>query len=753
MPLKLRHKINGAIIVTFLLIAAVFSAIQLPFQQHRLQTAINSIEILLQTLVDRDMEELANEIFDDRSNAIKIRLKQMMKVKGVLAIAVFDTSGKLLSSEGTLFKFQNMGAGEIDRIRSQPNAQKKRWQGHAGLLFSREIDFLGEHLGFIRIYYSLSEVERNQRGSFLIFGSLLVSILLVMLIVLNLILSKAILKPIQYLRDAAQRIAQGNLDLEISMPRKDELGNLAESFENMRDSIIEKISDFRRLSTILESTSDLVSISTPDAQLIYLNRAGREMLGWDIKRSLAGKSIPDIHPAEAFDTIKNIGIPAAIAKDIWQGETALNGPDGKQIPVSQVIMSHKNFKGEIEYLSTIMRDISVPKKTEQELRHLRNYLSNVFDSMPSVLVGVDADEKITQWNTEAMRATGLSVNEAVGQPLAQAFPHLLSEVDRIRKAMRTRETQVELKKASQKNGRTRYEDITIYPLISNGVEGAVIRVDDITEQIRLEEMMVQSEKMLSVGGLAAGMAHEINNPLAGMMQTADVMGSRLTNLEMPPNRKAAEEIGIRMEDIKAFMEKRGILRMVKTINESGQRVAEIVDNMLSFARKSNAAISTHNPVELLDQILALAATDYDLKKKYDFKAIEIVKEYEPDLPEVPCEGAKLQQVFLNILRNGAQAMQESMEKDSRHKPKFILRMAMERKTNMLQMEIEDNGPGMDKETCKRVFEPFYTTKPVGVGTGLGLSVSYFIITENHGGEMSVESTPGVGTKFIIRLPI
>lgn len=117
---------------------------------------------------------------------------------------------------------------------------------------------------------------------------------------------------------------------------------------------------------------------------------------------------------------------------------------------------------------------------------------------------------------------------------------------------------------------------------------------------------------------------------------------------------------------------------------------------------------------------------------------------------VPCEGAKIQQVILNLLRNGAQAMQEANPEKNSH-PCFILRLFQEKE--MLVMEVEDNGPGMDEAVCRRVFEPFFTTKPPGVGTGLGLSVSYFIITQNHGGTMDVKSMPGKGTNFIIRLPL
>ncbi|WP_320044473.1 PAS domain-containing protein [uncultured Desulfobacter sp.] len=119
--------------------------------------------------------------------------------------------------------------------------------------------------------------------------------------------------------------------------------------------------------------------------------------------------------------------------------------------------------------------------------------------------------------------------------------------------------------------------LSIFLLVANGVEGAVIRVDDITDQVRMEEMMIQSEKMLTVGGLAAGMAHEINNPLASMLQTANVMQNRLNSrLDIPANQKTAEKAGITLEGLEQFMEARSIPRMLETIVTSGKRVAEIV---------------------------------------------------------------------------------------------------------------------------------------------------------------------------------
>ena len=273
---------------------------------------------------------------------------------------------------------------------------------------------------------------------------------------------------------------------------------------------------------------------------------------------------------------------------------------------------------------------------------------------------------------------------------------------------------------------------------------------DITERKRMEEMMVQSAKMMSVGGLAAGIAHEINNPLAGMLQSAQVLSLRLkADSNIPANIKAAEAAGTTMESIEKFMEDRGIQRMLGAITESGQRISEIVANMLSFSRKEAPIISTHHLDKILDKAIELATTDYNLKKTYDFKQIKIIREYDEALPAILCQASKIQQVLLNILTNGAQAMQTAKTAN----PRFILRIRKEKSPDMIRIEIEDNGPGMDEKNRLKVFDPFFTTKPIGIGTGLGLSVSYFIITENHKGMIDVISAPGEGANFIIRLPV
>jgi signal transduction histidine kinase len=198
-----------------------------------------------------------------------------------------------------------------------------------------------------------------------------------------------------------------------------------------------------------------------------------------------------------------------------------------------------------------------------------------------------------------------------------------------------------------------------------------------------------------------------------------------------------------------YLEKREIFRFLENIRASGVRASRIVANMLQFSRPSESEMVTVSLPALIDRTVELASSDYNLKKQYDFRHLEIVREYDPVLPEVLCKETEISQVLLNLLKNAAEALDRQRERAD--DPRIILRAR--RDGAMVRLEVEDNGPGMAEMVRKRVFEPFFTTKKVGSGTGLGLSVSYFIITNNHHGTMRVESVEGKGTKFIIELPI
>lgn len=378
---------------------------------------------------------------------------------------------------------------------------------------------------------------------------------------------------------------------------------------------------------------------------------------------------------------------------------------------------------------------------------IQNMLKNITDSMPSALIAIDQDMRILQWNKKIEKTTGISAKAAERRLLTDLLPFTPKEIEQIEKTCREGIPYTLSRVMETKEQEKRYEDVTIYPLVTHMIKGAVIRIDDTTEKVRIEEMMIQSEKMMSVGGLAAGMAHEINNPLSGIIGNAEVLKNRVL-LDLPANEATAGEVGVSFAQIKQYAEKRGLFTVVENIRLAAGRAAMIVSDMLSFSRMSPSSFAVSDIASLLDKTIELASTGYDLKKKFDFKTIKIIKEYDAQMPPVICDGTKLQQVFLNILSNGAQAMRET---ESLRPPEFKIKLNLER--SLAVIRIEDNGPGIAANIRTRIFEPFFTTKEIGVGTGLGLSVSYFIITNHHKGSLEVESEPGKGTAFIIKLPV
>lgn len=280
-----------------------------------------------------------------------------------------------------------------------------------------------------------------------------------------------------------------------------------------------------------------------------------------------------------------------------------------------------------------------------------------------------------------------------------------------------------------------------------GQKKLLIVMRDITERKKMQKIMIQTEKMMSVGGLAAGMAHEINNPLGVIMQvTQNII--RRTSPTLKSNIPVAEKCNIDLDNLRHYMDKRGITDYLHGIQEAGNRAASIVRSMLDFSRKSNSAKSSGDIEAVIETALSLASNDYDLKKQYDFKKIKIIRDYSSP-PLFNFTEMELSQVILNLIKNAAQALSDD---ENKHKvPTITIRTSSS--ANIIRLEIEDNGPGIPHQDIKRVFEPFYTTKGPGLGTGLGLSVSYFIITQNHGGTITVDSTVGEGTRFTITLPI
>ena len=392
------------------------------------------------------------------------------------------------------------------------------------------------------------------------------------------------------------------------------------------------------------------------------------------------------------------------------------------------------------------QEVRSRKETERLLTRLQHHLNSIVDSMPSALVAVDEELSVAQWNREASVLTGIDHDHAMGTYLGEVMPFLADTLTQVQDAL-DNESAVQLEKLLLAlPGGEKYMDMMIYPLTDVDQHGAVIRLDDISRRMQLEEMMVQTEKMMSVGGLAAGMAHEINNPLGAILQSIQNIKRRLSS-SLPANVEAAEELNLKLATVDAYLTKREISKFLDNIHSAGVRASQIVSNMLQFSRRESRDLTPMPMGELISQTLEIAASDFNLKQGFDFMRITVKQEIAQDLPPVPCIANEIQQVLLNLLKNAAQAI------NNREEPDWQGQITIQafKDGDKAIISVKDNGTGMPEDIRRRIFEPFYTTKDIGSGTGLGLSVSYFIITNNHHGSISVSSTPGVGTKFTIGL--
>ncbi len=238
-----------------------------------------------------------------------------------------------------------------------------------------------------------------------------------------------------------------------------------------------------------------------------------------------------------------------------------------------------------------------------------------------------------------------------------------------------------------------------------------------TEEIRKgQEQMIHTEKLASLGRMAAGVAHELNSPLTGIVTFAHLMLKRL-----PPDDR------MNREDLEVII-------------EQAERCSKIIKGLLGFSRALPAQKQKVDINATISQVLDM------IKNQAKFHNVKIKTELAPDLPEIEGDPSQLQQVYMNLLINAADAMND------RGEVKICTRLVREDEKEYIEIEFTDTGPGIPEEHLNKIFEPFFTTKPVGKGTGLGLSVSHGIVRK-HGGYMTVKSTPGRGTSFFIRLPV
>jgi len=360
----------------------------------------------------------------------------------------------------------------------------------------------------------------------------------------------------------------------------------------------------------------------------------------------------------------------------------------------------------------------------REIEEQRRFITLVIDCLPVGLYVVDREYRIQIWNRKREMGTqGLRRDEVVGRPVfevltRQPAEQLREEFDDVFRTGHSRQMELEVAGVSE----TKYYRISKIPMRQDGetITHVITIGEDVTEAHVAQQRILQSEKLAAIGQLAAGIMHEINNPLATIGACVAALENRLED-EVPAAAQA------------------GMVEYLQIIDKEVQRCEGIVDGLLDFSRPKGKAKGEVNVSTILEDTLFL------LKHHERFRKIEVSRELAEDLPTLHANAEQLIQVFMAIMLNALDAMEEGGALSVRSHLGTV-------HPDEVEVEIEDNGAGISRLDLPKIFEPFYTTKPPGRGTGLGLSVCYGIVAE-HGGRIEVESQPTRGSLFRVYLPV
>ena len=358
------------------------------------------------------------------------------------------------------------------------------------------------------------------------------------------------------------------------------------------------------------------------------------------------------------------------------------------------------------------------RRTEEALRESEEKLRLMFESVTGGITVSDLDGNIVQVNEAVVRMHGYdNKEELIG---LSAF-ELIAEKDHARAEENLKRTaedgyvrNIEYTFLRRDGGEFPAElSAAVLRDTSGSPTGFIAITEDITERKKIEEQLMVTDRLASIGELASGIAHELNNPLTSIIGFSELLLGR----DVP-------------DDVKEDL---------KVINREAQRTAQVVKNLLTFARRHEPAKEPVDINSAIRTVLELRAYEQKVNN------IEVNTRFAPDLPEITADGFQLQQVFVNIIINAEHFMTKAHGRG-------ILTITTERVGDITKASFADDGPGIAEENLGHLFDPFFTTKEVGKGTGLGLSISYGIITE-HGGRIYTESKLGKGATFVVELPI
>ena len=376
----------------------------------------------------------------------------------------------------------------------------------------------------------------------------------------------------------------------------------------------------------------------------------------------------------------------------------------------------------------LKQEVEQHLSTTDRLKSSEHYIDSILKSMPSMLVGLNPKGEITQWNKKAEQYTGVSMQDALGKDLWKAYPIITITRSQVEEA----QTKQSITTIRQSQRGLFHFDITIYPLHGTGESGVVLLLDDVSQQVKSENKLIQRDRISSMGELASSMAHDMNVPLQGMLKDIHQIETKVSAL-------SKDDPSDFSNDVKEISE-----NLTDAIVQ-GKQASAIVDNLLDFAGSQQKDKQPTDMTEVMDHSIELAQSVLSLPQGMNFTDIAIEREYDSNLPKVCCHVFEIQQVYLSLLRHCFHALGKVQTEG------FVptIKVRMLECYGALWLKISHNGLGLTSEEQQSIFEPFFSNEPLDTEDDADkrLSFSHFVITEHHSGQMAVTSDVKLGTTF------
>ena len=371
-------------------------------------------------------------------------------------------------------------------------------------------------------------------------------------------------------------------------------------------------------------------------------------------------------------------------------------------------------------------EITEHLNTTAQLRQSESYITEILQSMPLMLIGLNKENQITQWNPRTEDVSGLSAKNVIGKDLWESYPEITVTPKQIAEA---HEKQSAVSVKYSQRGQYHF-NITIYPLKDQSVTGVVLLIDDITQQVNSETMLIQKDKMSLMGEMASTMAHDINIPLRAMLSSVKIVRQGLT--DEPFDAVALREA---LED--------GVIR--------GQQAKSVIENLLDFSGSGGDAKSMASIKDIIEHSVELAEDVLSVTAGLRFQDIDSKRDYAKDLPDLPCYSTELQQVFLSLIRHACTALGKVEDFD--HKP--CIHISVTQLYDDLWVRFQHNGKAVSDQDQQYLFESFTAGENSSsqYEAEQRLSFTHFIVTEQHQGQIAVMSQDDQDTTFSIQLPL